>query len=235
MNKRTILVIGPVSPQASDVESIALTLKFLEKDYRIDYVDSLMITDPVSNDAYYNKLWQAQFRERMSHYHGFLGFSFGGIILQQCFSIFESMNKPIVLFSTPAFADTALTYKLGKVISLCKANMIDKALHCLYQDVFLKQETQAQSFAHLDQDVAAKRLIFGLTRVLNTDSTDILTKTQVDHLHLIGENSRLVNRENVITPNTGCLSIVPNAGMRVLQDNPAFCQHLILERLSRVV
>ncbi len=59
----------------------------------------------------------------------------------------------------------------------------------------------------------------------------VVNNTKVDHLHLIGECSNLVNNENVVAPKTGCLVQVPQAGMRVLQDNLPFCQKIIIERL----
>lgn len=228
--KNTLLVIAPVLPQSSDIGSIASTLSFLDN-YHIDFIDPLSISDDLPNESYY-QLWKKKLGEWLPNYNAFLGFSFGGVILQQCFSLFEKVKKPIILFSTPTFADNPLTKKLGEVIHLCKENRLDEALAFLYRDVFYPNEPPRESFKISDNSLAAKRLIFGLKRVLDTDSTQILQQTSVDHLHLIGEYSNLVNKENVIAPHTGSLLIVPKASMRVLQDNPAYCKKVILERLN---
>ncbi|QDP71962.1 hypothetical protein FOG18_04935 [Legionella israelensis] len=231
MKKRTILVIGPVSPQASDM-AIAKNLMFLQDHYQLDYLDSLVIMNDECREAYYER-WKSYLEDRLHCYDAFMGFSFGGVILQQSFALFESVKKSIILFSTPSFADASLHAKLGKVVSLCEKNQLDVALKALYQDVFLSTVHLSFDFTDLDRGVAAERLIFGLNRVLETDSRAILKKSPVEHLHLIGECSQLVNEKNVMTPKTGCLMSVPKAGMRVLQDNPGFCQRVILERLSR--
>ncbi len=72
----------------------------------------------------------------IEHYDIFFGFSFGGVILQQCFSLFEQFRKHIILFSTPTFANDALIKKLGEVISLSKEHRLNDALVSLYQHVF---------------------------------------------------------------------------------------------------
>lgn len=233
--RKKILTIAPVMPQQSDIESIASTLSFLEAVYQIDFIDPLAINKAfsvnTSNEVYY-QLWQDHLKKWLANYDAFFGFSFGGVILQQCFSLFAHSKKPIVLFSTPTFADNTLQKKLGDVIALCKANRVNDALISLYKDVFSPYEAPLQVLPENSVMNAANRLIFGLQRVLDTDATAILEQTTVDHLHLIGECSTLVNKENVLAPRTGDLCIVPQAGMRVLQDNPSYCKKLILERLN---
>ncbi len=140
------------------------------------------------------------------------------------------MVSPLgVLFSTPTFADSSLNQKLGTVINLLKKNQVDQALSALYSDVFYPHQQPSCDWATLDQAEAAKRLIGGLTRVLNTDSSNLVKTTPVNHLHLIGECSNLINIQNVLSPKTGWLLPVPGAGMRVLQDNLSFCKKIIME------
>lgn len=153
------------------------------------------------------------------------------MILQQCFSLFNNTHKPIILFSTPTFADNALTEKLTKVIHLCQEDKLQEALIALYQPVFHPYKMPALNYS-LNKTIAYERLIFGLSRVLQTDSRAILEHNKVKHLHLIGEYSNLVNKHNVIAPLNGRLLIVPKASMRVLQDNLPYCQGVILEALK---
>lgn len=234
MTKKNILAIGPVSPGPEDIATIAKTLSFLDEEYTIDYLDPLSIMEDVPNQEYY-QLWEQLLASRINKYDVFIGFSFGGVIIQQCFSLFAKTHKAIILFSTPTFADRSLTQKLGAVINLCQEKKLPEALHALYQPVFYPNEIPAQALQLSNPTMACERLIFGLTRVLQTNSTELLQKTTVDHLHLIGEYSDLVNTKNIITPRTGRLVVVPKASMRVLQDNPSFCQKIILETLNNEV
>lgn len=231
MPKKNILVLTPDTPHPSYIKSVVSPLAFLEEEYNIHPIDSLSIMDDVTNEEYY-RLWQQELMKHLPHYDAFFGFSFGGVILQQCFSLFTEAHKPIILFSTPSFADSTLSQKLGEVISLCKENKVDEALQSLYQHVYYPNKIPLQSHTNLDNELAAKRVIFGLTRVLETDSRRILNENKVKHLHLIGERSHLVNTQNVIPAPNGRLISVPGAGMRMLRDNPSFCQQILLETLN---
>ncbi|MDR3504501.1 MAG: hypothetical protein P4L79_18185 [Legionella sp.] len=231
MQKKKILVMGPVSAHAEDMASIANTLTFLNEDYAIDYLDSLSIMEELPNVAYY-QLWEKKLATCINEYDAFFGFAFGGVIIQQCFSLFQPLNKPIILFSTPSFADSSLNHKLGLVVHLCQENKLDEALHALYEPVFYPNPMPPLSSTNLNRNQAYKRLIFGLNRVLQTDSRAILQNNQVPHLHLIGEYSNLVNSKNTIAAQNSQLVIVPHSSMRVLQDNPAYCQKIIWEVLS---
>jgi hypothetical protein len=230
--KKKILAIAPVLPQPSDIEFIARSLQFLENDYAIDFIDPLSLMDDLPNAEYYQH-WEDYLMKALNQYDAFLGFSFGGVILQQCFSLFRTLAKPIVLVSTPTFADSSLQQKLGNVINLCQENRLNDALHSLYHHVFYPGSAPSQSFDIVDPKTASKRLILGLTRVLQTDSTHILNHCSVEHVHLIGEHSQLVNADNVIAPRVGQLLVVPHASMRVLQDNVPFCQKAIVNTLNR--
>lgn len=231
MQKKKILVIGPVSAHPEDMASIAKTLTFLTEDYAIDYLDSLSIMEELPNAAYY-KLWEQKLATCLNDYDAFFGFAFGGVVIQQCFSLFRSLKKPIILFSAPSFADGPLNQKLGLVVHLCEEDKLEEALQALYEPVFYPNPMPPQSTINLNRDQAYKRLIFGLNRVLQTDSRPILQTNQVPHLHLVGEYSNLVNNKNVIAAANGQLVTVPHSSMRVLQDNPTYCQKIILEVLS---
>ncbi|MDP1602270.1 MAG: hypothetical protein Q8M03_03310 [Legionella sp.] len=228
MKKNKLLAIAPVMPQETDIESLAETLSFFHERYDIDFIDPLTHMNDSNNDAYYQQ-WKLALNKYLPNYDAFVGFSFGGVILQQCFSLFASLDKPIILFSTPTFADDALSEKLGSVISLCKENQVIEALTCLYRDVFYPHHRPLQFPENFNQEKAKKRLIFGLTRVLDTNSTQIMAESTVKHLHFTGEQSHLVNAQNISIPKHGRLITVPGAGMRVLEDNLSFCKKIIGE------
>lgn len=228
--KQALLIIAPIMPEEKDREQIASMLSFLEPFYRLDCIDPLSIIDRNLPNAAYYQAWQQQITGYLDQYQGFIGFSFGGVILQQCFPIFEQLPRSVLLFSTPTFADEALKQKLGHVIALCEKNQVQQALTALYNDVYYPRQQPQRTWALQDAAETALRMINGLNRVLTTDSTTIVNSTKLAHLHLIGERSHLVNQQNVIPPQSGQLIAVPGAGMRFLEDNLAFCKRLILER-----
>ena len=230
--KKNSLIIAPAMAAQSEIELFAETLAFMTPYYAMDFVDPLSIVDKnLSNDDYY-RAWQHHLAEKLHEYDAFIGFSFGGVILQQCFSVFERQHHPIVLFSTPTFIDESLKQRLGRVVELCEDKQVDLALDTLYKDVYYPNQQPTYNWDNLNHSEAAERLITGLSRVLTTNSSSIVNEAGVNHLHLIGEHSRLVNKHNVIAPQTGRLLTVPGAGMRVLQDNLAFCEQNILTWLN---
>lgn len=231
MRKKKVLVLTPDTPDPSFIEHVITPLNFLTDDYIIEPMDSLHIMSELPQNGFYD-LWKEELARRVPHYDAFFGFSFGGVIIEQCFSVFSNINKPIILFSTPSFADAPLKEKLGQVISYCEKNDIDAALQYLYQHVYYPNPPPLQSYQFADSYLAAQRVIFGLNRVLATDSTAILKNNSVHHIHLIGEHSNLVNKHNVIAPANGTLIQVPGAGMRVLRDNPEYCKTVIREALG---
>jgi hypothetical protein len=229
--KKKILAVLPDLPQKSYLKPIADSLAFLNESYHIDYVDPCDISHTAGEIFYQDcRTW---LEERMMDYHAFFGFSFGGVILQQCFSLFERVQKPIILFSVPSFADAALQEKLSKVITLCEEKRVNEALVSLYEYVFYPRSSQT-SFIIDNPEEAAKRMVFGLQQVLATDARPLLHETNVSYLHLIGEQSALVNGENVRMGKAGRLIQVPQAGMRVLQDNLDYCKQLILDVFTEV-
>jgi hypothetical protein len=231
MQKKKILIITPVQHSPSYIEPILKPLSFLDDQYSFHPIDSLAQMKDIPNKEYYH-YWEQELTQHIPHYDAFFGFSFGGVIIQQCLPLFASAHKPIVLFSTPTFADQSLAKKLGKVIDFCKEGKMVEALFSLYEHVYYPNKIPPQETQPFEPVMAAKRMIFGLTRVLETDSTSALEENQVNHLHLIGELSDLVNKGNVIAPSKGTLLSVPGAGMRMLRDNLPFCKKVILEALN---
>ncbi|HBD9373366.1 TPA: hypothetical protein KLD42_000205 [Legionella pneumophila] len=231
MAKKRLLIIGPVSPQASNLRLLSQNLYFLNSYYSIECLDPLATLQECPDEEYYG-IWQNQLKQLSKIYDAFVGFSFGGVILQQCFSILNGRKKQIILFSTPTFTDSSLRERLEKVISLCFQNKLEDALSSLYQAVYAPHSIPVTSLQYLNRELAIKRLIFGLTKVLKTDCVSILKSCNVNHLHLIGEKSQLVNTNNVIEPSCGQLIVVPEASMRVLESNPFFCKKVILKALN---
>jgi hypothetical protein len=216
-------------PEETGMEEIAKSLRFLQKEYLIELLDPLSEPENLSLERYYQH-WGQKLTTYLPRFDAFWGFSFGGIILQHCFPVFSAAKKPVILCSTPSFIDESLGQKLARVITLCKEGNLSLAMDALYQTVYFPNDAPV-SYSIKDPSRAMARLITGLQYVLDTDSRAILKNTDVDHLHLLGECSNLVNLANVCMPRTGKMLTVPGAGMRMLQDNPSFCEQVVWDYL----
>ncbi|MCA0402953.1 MAG: hypothetical protein LCH30_04055 [Proteobacteria bacterium] len=229
---RKILALAPVMADESEIKTLALSLHFLENQYQIDFLDPLSDGFGESNELYF-QIWQQKLAACQKDYDAFIGFSLGGVILQQALSLFNDLNKPLFLFSTPSFADKELKAKLNQVISLAKEKRVAEALEALYSNVFI-HEIPALCLSVNDEERASKRLAFGLNIVAEADSRPYLDAYPNNYLVFIGALSQLVNQKNIaVKPSS--LVVVPHAGMRVLQDNANYCQKIILDRLNETV
>lgn len=221
--KKKILVLAPILTLPADLEKFLLMLGFLESDYVLDVLDPLLTLSHLDNTHYYQD-WQKTLSVNIHEYHACIGFSFGGVILQQCFSLFSDKNEmPIILFSTPSFADSLLNEKLTGVLRLAENKQLREANQLKINYVAYPNLTEEIRLSPLNKELGCARLVEGITRILTTDSREILEKSSVKYHHFIGENSYLVNQENVIAGKSGTVINVPHAGMRVLTDNPIYC------------
>lgn len=233
MNKKKILVLGPVMACHEQSNELLSMLSFLEPSYQISVLDPLTDLSPLNNELYY-KAWKDKLSLLLGSYDAFIGFSFGGVILQQCFPLFESQcieDKPIILFSAPAFADDCLSERLGKVIELAKASQLQAAYQLLMSQVLYPKAPSNMTTVFNTPELACLRLKEGLMRVITTDSRAILSATSIVHYNFIGEHSYLVNQNHIYSAINSKLILVPDAGMRVLQDNVDFCHQRIGEIL----
>ena len=233
-NNKKVFVLAPILPDWNHVNLIEKVVNLLLGSEE----NILNIIDPLScleNDAkIFYPWWLRKLEKEINNYDVFLGFSFGGVILQQCFSLFENINRKIILFSTPSFINFALYQKLNKIIQLIKLGLVEDALALHDKWVFSPNAVPYQikepvSSAAVENIIS--RVLHGLNLILKTDSREKLKNTSIQYTHLIGEKSVLVNHQNVVVSTHGKLIIVPNAGMRVLQDNFPYCQQILREIL----
>lgn len=232
MQKKKILVLAPILTLPEDLGPFLSMLAFLEPNYVLDGLDPLLDLSDLDNEHYYQN-WQNTLSGMMHQYDAFIGFSFGAVILQQCFSLFHAENKttPIILFSAPSFADKSLTEKLTRVLSLAEEKQLEAANQLKMNYVFHPHPEIEIKIPTHNTELGCARLIEGITRILTTDSCAILQKYPVKYHHFIGEHSYLVNRNNVIVGQAGNVLYVPGASMRVLQDNSIYCYKKIEEIL----
>lgn len=232
MAKKKILVMAPILTLPEDLGSVLTMLDFLTPHYELTGWDPLLELSSEDNNSYYQN-WRQMISPVLHQYDALIGFSFGGVILQQCFSLLsaEHYTKPILLFSTPSFADHALNQKLGQVLSLAEKKQLQAANQLKMNYVLHPNPGVEISLPEDQTELGCARLIEGIQRILTTDSREVLQQSPVRYHHFIGEHSYLVNSANVIAGLAGELIYVPGASMRVLKDNSHFCYKKIEEIL----
>lgn len=236
MNK--LLVIGPILSEWSQIKYIADTLNFLAETHHITYLDPLEDMTLTQNFTAFSRVWKEKMHAVLSLYDVFIGFSLGGLILQECFpKVAEtklSNEKKFIFLSVPSFINKTLYDRLQTVIQQIENGNINEGVNKKNEYVFAPYPFPEKLEALKNPVLAGLRIIQGLKLVLNSDSRTLLKQTTVPYMHFVGEQSALVNQDNVIHPYPEHLHIVPKAGMRVLQDNPAYCIPHIKRYLSQV-
>lgn len=219
---KKIAIFSPVLAEYREMVSISNDLAFLNKNFHVDYFDSLENVLISSEENNFFSHWKFKIKSMLFKYDLFFGFSLGGVILQQCMELLLEINKKMVFFSVPSFCNKALYQKLNEVITLINEQSVESGIHQLNEFVLYPKVMHYPIQLH-DRNNAKLRLSMGLKWVRDTDSRPLLKKTKVNYLHFIGEESALVDIKNVIKPDCCQLEIVPRSGMRVLQNNPQYC------------
>ncbi len=224
-----VLAISPKLPQPSNLEAFSHCLDFLKPQCAITFVDSLEKFENLSFNAF-SDYWQQKILSLMDQYDAFIGFSLGGVVLLNCLQEFNSKNKVIILCSTPSKLEPVLSEKLSAIYNLTKDNQTQEAIHQLNNWIFSKEKEGEDALLD-DKEIVNKRMQFGLGYVLHHPLPERVLQSTTKVYQLVGENSKLVTKDNIyVTPNT-TLCVVPHSGQRVLEDNPEFTQKMIKDWL----
>jgi hypothetical protein len=229
---KKILVIAPILAEWSESRFIEDSLSFLKPFYKLDLIDPLNGLDSSITIEKFFEDWRKKIDALILEYDGFVGFSFGGSILQNSFDLLEKGKKALVLLSTPTFADPLIFERLNTVINLIENDSVASGIKQLNEYVFYPHEIPNYTDELSNNPQTSLRLTKGFKLILGIDSRYTLNKTNLSYLHLIGEKSQLVNINNITVSPSCQLHIVPNAGMRVLQNNLNYCSTLILKFLE---
>ncbi|MBI2790691.1 MAG: hypothetical protein HYX61_01935 [Gammaproteobacteria bacterium] len=227
---KALLAMSPKLPQASDLKPFSKCLDFLKSDYNITWVDPLEKFKNLSYEEY-TEYWKHKIHSWVESYDAFLGFSLGAILLQDNLNQFANRNKIIILFSPPSIIDEILKNKLSNVLSASRRGQTKQAIEMLHQYVFLETHTDYEKVRLEPWSVIASRVEFGLGYVLEREIPNSLKECETPVYQLVGEESRLVTKNNVFMTPKSTLQVVPNAGNRILEDNPAFSQAIVKEWL----
>lgn len=226
---KKIIVFGPALPRWNEIDAIKKSLYFLSPDYSLSFLDPLAdaIVNPSQVTNY--RLWRDRIKAQMNDCVAFIGFSFGGVILRHCFELFNQIKKTIILLSVPEKIDITLQEQLSKIIAYAEQGNADLAMKIHQQSIFFPSQPTSEYIFPEEKSTMCKRLSVGLQAVLNINNHCITHP--IKHLSLVGEKSKLVNINHIQPSVEGRCVIVPKAGMRVLQDNPLFCQSIIMDEL----
>ncbi|MCD6047103.1 MAG: hypothetical protein K0S08_750 [Gammaproteobacteria bacterium] len=230
MVKEKIAVLSPMLPSWKEIRWIKEALSFLENEYELIFLDSLDgIHAQMTLNEFLDK-WQEIITQKLWDVRILFGFSLGGAILQQFFESLALAEKRVVLFSTPSFIDGSLRKKLEEVIALAKPSSIASALKLLNQYVMYPEACHNSENCELENnEQASLRTAKGLSLLMEMNAIKILKQSKVNFKHFIGQESALVNEENVVSSEN--LVVIPKTGMRVLQQAPILCQEQILQFL----
>lgn len=240
MNKKKLLVLCPVLPNPMDIVRIQSSLAFLTQYYELTYNDPLEVVE--QDPKIFFKIHQDKLLSIINNYDAVLGFSLGGILVQNIYAKVTDLEQKIVLLSTPSFINDKLEVNLKNIIDLIGQGT-DKAKVNSAFDLFYNLVNYASTNSsgittqpnkqNFDMN-ASFRLAMGLSYVLATDATKVLQESSINYLNILGENSKLVNKNNVLCGKNGIVKTIPNSGMRVLEHNPELTQNLIKNYLLNI-
>ena len=150
----------------------------------------------------------------------FIGFSFGGAILQNLATLIPK-DKKIILISTPSIISAELKSKLEHLIDLLNKKeklSASKALHH-----FIARNSQTPLPVEDYDETAIKRLIFGFETLL----THKINKNYLNVFNLYGELSRLVTKDDIFPQKNPNNFQIPESGMRIFDDNNNYVINLL--------
>ena len=229
---KKILILAPILSEWSNVDIITESLQFLVPYYELNIIDPLVNVTMNTTEKVFFEYWEEKIRIYVTEYDAFFGFSLGGVILQKFFPIFEVENKAVVLFSVPSFVDILLANRLNSIIKLIEKDELSKAIMQINRYVFYPKYVDQHEIKLKNPKETSVRLLKGFRFIIDIDSRPVLKSTKLKYLHLIGEKSQLVNYDNVYVPLSCQLILVPQSGMRVLENNQMYCVDPIIELLE---
>ncbi|MFN8407130.1 MAG: hypothetical protein U0X71_06585 [Sphingobacteriaceae bacterium] len=224
---KKIIILSQILPTFKNNDSWFKTqFEDLLKDYSLEIHDSLSFFENPKRKNIAMVEYSKYFIDlvKQPNVDALIGLSFGGAILQNLASIIPRPVK-VFLMSTPAIISTMLQEKLDLLIHLLKkrdAILAEKTLLSL----ITKEETNL-SLQHYDEP-AIQRLLFGFQTLL----THHITHQQPNIYNLYGDQSRLVTQADIFPKESPNTFSIPNAGMRILEDNNAYVIQLLQTIMS---
>ncbi len=224
-NKK-ILIMAQMFPVFPELKFFIQIFEPLLSLASFDLYDPLANLEMVTNWETCKIFWSNKIKP--SQYDLLMGFSLGGSFLQQCLEKKAFQQANYVFFSTPVCVQGNLSNKLQHILNQIENDNLEKALVMLDQWVLPEGQMYSavkQHGIHNNSENIKVRLSRGIKLLLSHDARKNRLLCQGKILELVGELSQLVTR-NDVSP-AGNLTIIPSAGMRVLQDQNEMCLKLI--------
>lgn len=202
------------------------TFKSLLANFSLEIYDSLSFSEDPKNQNITIADYSKQFLSiiNQSDADVLIGFSFGGSILQ---NLAPSIPKHIQVFliSTPSIISNHLKTKLELLIDLLNNKETELAAQTLHH--FVSKDEQAPTSLQYYDDAAVKRLLFGFRTIL----THEVQTRRPNMYNLYGSLSKLISRADIFPKESANNFEIPNAGMRVFEDNSPYVTDII-EKLT---
>lgn len=223
------IAISPIQGDWPKLEDICKSLDFLSEYYQINYIDSLQWLGQAKTINSYVQLFKTDIQDLIKQADLVLGFSFGGSLLQYLLPNLSNTKAKIILLSSPTVIDQELNQKISRIRELLLADKINEAVNYLNSFIFKDYKNSNKNI--LNQQ-AINRLLEGFRLILEVDARSSIESSVKPHLHLCGDESLLVNINHIKINKTSSIISIPNAKMRVLQDNPQYCETIIKNYLG---
>ncbi|QIV94078.1 hypothetical protein [Allofrancisella frigidaquae] len=219
---KKVAVIGPILARWKDHVYLMKPFdKLLNQELRFEAIDPLTFCYGCDSLEQARNNFLGWLKLNKNEYDIFMGFALGGTLIQTVFDDGTLDDKKVILFSSPSIADKGLKTKIGKILEyldkadLTNALITKEKIAANLDDYVIKHE-----LSEIEEKEAIERMQLGFNLILQANLS-ILEKVPKNTKVYIGEKSQLATLNNVRLP-TNKQVIVPNASMRLFQDNLDF-------------
>jgi len=204
-----------------------ITIDFFKQYFpsvQFDYIDIMSFSADCKNIECMTKMFKSWLSSEQNNYDFFIGFAYGGVILQYSMDLIQ--NKKVILISSPEYINTELNQKLSLLSKMLMKNLTYEAIELLDSFVYTNQSSSKYAF-NIPLKQVNSRLQNGFQMILKMDR---FNNNSENIIKIVGEKSNLVNIDNIVAKNNAIE--IPDAGMRVLEENAGKVQETINEFLN---
>ncbi len=203
------------------------TIDFFKQHYpsvQFDYIDIISFSKGCTQIECSVKMFKEWLLSQAGNYDFFIGFAYGGVVLQYSMDLLG--DKKVILISSPEYMNEELDEKLTLLKKMLIKNLTYEAIDLLDSFIYTDQLSCKYKF-NIPLKEVNLRLQNGFQMILtmeqfNNDSDNVMK--------LVGQNSKLVNINSIFAQNN--VVEIPDAGMRIIEENPHKVKETINEFLN---
>lgn len=225
------VVLAPVMP-IWDKGTFCSSLRklFLERGFRVTILDTLSFFSSNSTIEVIPSLTE-ELKNRFQESFILVGFAMAGTLVQILAAKLPNV-RAVLSVNAPGYPDALLQKRLGYLLTLLESGDLSGALEAL--DAFVQPIGAIKKRALLEipeeqKSMAIERMRKGFKLLLGMDARNEIIKYTGKFLALVGERSQLATVDN--QTRSHCLNheykIIPDAGMRLWDDNPTMTDAII--------